>query len=187
MYSDQVLEGRGKVGLRRVELPGWSGHDGLTDGLVRMENMIRIKGRKMDVKAAVAYQAGKPLEIETVQLEGPRAGEVLVEMKATGICHTDAFTLSGHDPEGIFPAILGHEGAGVVLEVGIGVTSVVPGDHVIPLYTPECRECDFCLNPKTNLCQSVRATQGQGLMPDGTSRFSLMVNRSFITWAVQHF
>ncbi|MDE0799301.1 MAG: S-(hydroxymethyl)glutathione dehydrogenase/class III alcohol dehydrogenase [Rhodospirillaceae bacterium] len=127
----------------------------------------------MDVKAAVAYQAGKPLEIETVQLEGPRAGEVLVEMKATGICHTDAFTLSGHDPEGIFPAILGHEGAGVVLEVGIGVTSVVPGDHVIPLYTPECRECDFCLNPKTNLCQSVRATQGQGLMPDGTSRFSL--------------
>ena len=127
----------------------------------------------MDVKAAVAYQAGKPLEIETVQLEGPRAGEVLVEMKATGICHTDAFTLSGDDPEGIFPAILGHEGAGIVLEVGIGVTSVVPGDHVIPLYTPECRECDFCLNPKTNLCQSVRATQGQGLMPDGTSRFSL--------------
>jgi S-(hydroxymethyl)glutathione dehydrogenase / alcohol dehydrogenase len=127
----------------------------------------------MDVKAAVAYQAGKPLEIETVQLEGPQAGEVLVEMKATGICHTDAFTLSGDDPEGIFPAILGHEGAGVVVEVGAGVTSVVPGDHVIPLYTPECRECDFCLNPKTNLCQSVRATQGQGLMPNGTSRFSL--------------
>lgn len=127
----------------------------------------------MDVKAAVAYQAGKSLEIETVQLEGPQAGEVLVEMKATGICHTDAFTLSGDDPEGIFPAILGHEGAGVVVEVGAGVTSVVPGDHVIPLYTPECRECDFCLNPKTNLCQSVRATQGQGLMPNGTSRFSL--------------
>ena len=127
----------------------------------------------MDVKAAVAFEAGKPLQIETVQLEGPRAGEVLVEMKATGICHTDAFTLSGDDPEGIFPAILGHEGAGIVVEVGAGVTSVKPGDHVIPLYTPECRECNFCLNPKTNLCQAVRATQGQGLMPDGTSRFSL--------------
>ncbi len=127
----------------------------------------------MDVKAAVAFEAGKPLQIETVQLEGPRAGEVLVEIKATGICHTDAFTLSGDDPEGIFPAILGHEGAGVVVETGAGVTSVKPGDHVIPLYTPECRECDFCLHPKTNLCQAVRATQGQGLMPDGTSRFSL--------------
>lgn len=136
-------------------------------------NNDRKKGCKMDVKAAVAYEAGKPLEIETVQLDGPRAGEVLVEMKATGICHTDAFTLSGDDPEGIFPAILGHEGAGVVVEVGAGVTSVQPGDHVIPLYTPECRQCDYCLNPKTNLCQSVRATQGQGLMPDGTSRFSL--------------
>ena len=127
----------------------------------------------MDVKAAVAYEAGKPLEIKTVQLEGPKAGEVLVEIKATGVCHTDAFTLSGDDPEGIFPSILGHEGAGVVADVGAGVTSVVPGDHVIPLYTPECRECDFCLHPKTNLCQAVRATQGQGLMPDGTSRFSL--------------
>ena len=127
----------------------------------------------MDVKAAVAYEAGKPLEIETVQLEGPKAGEVLVEIKATGVCHTDAFTLSGDDPEGIFPAILGHEGAGVVVEVGEGVTSVAPGDPVIPLYTPECRECDFCLHPKTNLCQAVRATQGQGLMPDGTSRFSV--------------
>ncbi|MEQ8734686.1 MAG: S-(hydroxymethyl)glutathione dehydrogenase/class III alcohol dehydrogenase [Rhodospirillaceae bacterium] len=127
----------------------------------------------MDVKAAVAFEAGKPLQVETVQLGGPKAGEVLVEIKATGVCHTDAFTLSGDDPEGIFPAILGHEGAGVVVEVGVGVTSVVPGDHVIPLYTPECRECDFCLNPKTNLCQSIRATQGQGLMPDGTSRFSL--------------
>lgn len=127
----------------------------------------------MDVKAAVAFEAGKPLQVETVQLDGPKAGEVLVEIKATGVCHTDAFTLSGDDPEGIFPAILGHEGAGVVVEVGEGVTSVTPGDHVIPLYTPECRECDFCLHPKTNLCQSVRATQGQGLMPDGTSRFSL--------------
>ncbi|MBO6543537.1 MAG: S-(hydroxymethyl)glutathione dehydrogenase/class III alcohol dehydrogenase [Alphaproteobacteria bacterium] len=126
----------------------------------------------MDVRAAVAFEAGKPLEIETVQLEGPRAGEVLVEMKATGICHTDAFTLSGDDPEGLFPAILGHEGAGVVVEVGPGVTSLSVGDHVIPLYTPECRECDYCLNPKTNLCQSIRTTQGQGLMPDGTSRFS---------------
>jgi S-(hydroxymethyl)glutathione dehydrogenase/alcohol dehydrogenase len=127
----------------------------------------------MDVKAAVAHGAGKQLEIETVQLDGPKAGEVLVEIKATGVCHTDAFTLSGDDPEGIFPSILGHEGAGIVVEIGEGVTSVAPGDHVIPLYTPECRECDFCLHPKTNLCQAIRATQGQGLMPDGTSRFSL--------------
>lgn len=126
----------------------------------------------MDVRAAVAFEAGRPLEIETVQLEGPRAGEVLVEMKATGLCHTDAFTLSGDDPEGMFPAILGHEGAGVVVEVGAGVTSLAVGDHVIPLYTPECRECEYCLNPKTNLCQSIRETQGQGLMPDGSSRFS---------------
>ncbi|PCJ93989.1 MAG: S-(hydroxymethyl)glutathione dehydrogenase/class III alcohol dehydrogenase [Hyphomicrobiales bacterium] len=127
----------------------------------------------MDVRAAVAFEAGKPLQIETVQLAGPRAGEVLVEIKATGICHTDEFTRSGDDPEGIFPAILGHEGAGIVVEVGAGVTSVKPGDHVIPLYTPECRECEYCLNPKTNLCQSIRTTQGQGLMPDGTSRFSI--------------
>jgi S-(hydroxymethyl)glutathione dehydrogenase/alcohol dehydrogenase len=127
----------------------------------------------MDVRAAVAHQAGKPLTIETVQLEGPKAGEVLVEIKATGVCHTDEFTLSGADPEGLFPAILGHEGAGIVVEVGPEVKSVKPGDHVIPLYTPECRECEFCLHPKTNLCQKVRATQGQGLMPDGTSRFSL--------------
>ena len=127
----------------------------------------------MKTRAAVALEAGKPLEIMEVDLEGPKAGEVLVEIKATGICHTDEFTLSGADPEGIFPAILGHEGAGVVLEVGAGVTSLKPGDHVIPLYTPECRECDYCLNPKTNLCQAVRTTQGQGLMPDGTSRFSM--------------
>ncbi len=127
----------------------------------------------MKTRAAVALEAGKPLEIMEVDLEGPKAGEVLVEIKATGICHTDEFTLSGSDPEGIFPAILGHEGAGVVLEVGAGVTSLKPGDHVIPLYTPECRECDYCLHPKTNLCQAVRATQGQGLMPDGTSRFSM--------------
>ncbi|MDH3921033.1 MAG: alcohol dehydrogenase catalytic domain-containing protein, partial [Rhodospirillales bacterium] len=126
----------------------------------------------MDVRAAVAFEAGKPLSIETVQLEGPKEGEVLVEVKATGICHTDAFTLSGEDPEGLFPAILGHEGAGVVVETGPGVTSLKPGDHVIPLYTPECRQCDYCLNPKTNLCQAIRVTQGQGLMPDGTSRFS---------------
>ncbi|MDF1734107.1 MAG: S-(hydroxymethyl)glutathione dehydrogenase/class III alcohol dehydrogenase [Minwuia sp.] len=126
----------------------------------------------MDVRAALAVEAGKPLEVTTVQLEGPKAGEVMVEVKATGICHTDEFTLSGADPEGIFPAILGHEGAGVVVEVGPGVTSVKPGDHVIPLYTPECRQCKFCLSGKTNLCQAVRATQGQGLMPDGTSRFS---------------
>jgi len=126
----------------------------------------------MKTRAAVAFEAGKPLEIVEVDLDGPREGEVLVEIKATGICHTDAFTLSGDDPEGAFPAILGHEGAGIVVEVGPGVKSVVPGDHVIPLYTPECRECDFCLHPKTNLCQSIRETQGQGLMPDGTSRFS---------------
>ncbi|MEL7026032.1 MAG: S-(hydroxymethyl)glutathione dehydrogenase/class III alcohol dehydrogenase [Pseudomonadota bacterium] len=128
----------------------------------------------MKTRAAVATAAGKPLEILDVNLEGPKAGEVLVEIKATGICHTDEFTLSGADPEGLFPAILGHEGAGVVLEVGEGVTSLKPGDHVIPLYTAECRECEYCLHPKTNLCQKVRATQGQGLMPDGTSRFSTL-------------
>src|ERR1700754_2083722 len=127
----------------------------------------------MDVKAAVAVAAGKPLEVMTVQLEGPKAFEVLVEIKATGICHTDEFTLSGADPEGLFPAILGHEGAGVVVDVGKGVTSLKKGDHVIPLYTPECRQCEYCLSRKTNLCQAIRATQGQGLMPDGTSRFSL--------------
>ncbi len=128
----------------------------------------------MRTKAAVAIEAGKPLEIMEVNLDGPKAGEVLVEIKATGICHTDEFTLSGADPEGLFPAILGHEGAGVVLEVGEGVTSLKPGDHVIPLYTAECRECEYCLHPKTNLCQKVRATQGQGLMPDGTSRFTTL-------------
>jgi S-(hydroxymethyl)glutathione dehydrogenase/alcohol dehydrogenase len=127
----------------------------------------------MKSRAAVAFGAGRPLEIVEVELEGPRQGEVLVEIKATGICHTDAFTLSGDDPEGAFPAILGHEGAGVVVEVGPGVTSVRPGDHVIPLYTPECRECDFCLHPRTNLCQAIRETQGRGVMPDGSSRFSL--------------
>ena len=127
----------------------------------------------MKVRAAVAHAAGQPLSIETVDLEGPRAGEVLVELKATGVCHTDAYTLSGLDPEGLFPTILGHEGAGVVVDVGAGVKSLKPGDHVIPLYTPECRECEYCLNPKTNLCQAIRSTQGQGLMPDGTSRFSL--------------
>ncbi|MFM7424309.1 MAG: S-(hydroxymethyl)glutathione dehydrogenase/class III alcohol dehydrogenase [Elainella sp.] len=127
----------------------------------------------MDVKAAVALEAGKPLSLETVQLQPPREGEVLIEVKATGVCHTDAYTLSGKDPEGLFPSILGHEGAGVVVEVGEGVKSLKPGDHVIPLYIPECRNCDYCLNPKTNLCQAIRVTQGQGLMPDGTSRFSL--------------
>ncbi|MES2888370.1 MAG: S-(hydroxymethyl)glutathione dehydrogenase/class III alcohol dehydrogenase [Pseudomonadota bacterium] len=127
----------------------------------------------MKTKAAVAWQAGQPLTIETVDLQGPQAGEVLVEIKATGICHTDDYTLSGADPEGLFPAILGHEGAGVVLEVGAGVSSLRPGDHVIPLYTPECRHCKFCLSRKTNLCQLIRGTQGKGLMPDGSSRFSL--------------
>ena len=127
----------------------------------------------MQTRDAVAWKAGAPLTIETVDLEGPRAGEVLVEIKATGICHTDQFTLSGGDPEGIFPSILGHEGAGVVLEVGVGVTTLKPGDHVIPLYTPECRQCKSCLSRRTNLCTAIRATQGQGLMPDGTSRFSI--------------
>src|SRR5512135_1356006 len=127
----------------------------------------------MKTRAAVAYQAGKPLVIETVELEGPKAGEVLVEIRATGVCHTDEFTLSGGDPEGLFPSILGHEGAGLVLEVGAGVTTVKPGDHVIPLYTPECRQCKSCLSRRTNLCTAIRATQGQGLMPDGTSRFSI--------------
>ena len=126
----------------------------------------------MDVRAAIAFAAGQKLEIETVQLDGPRHGEVLVEIMATGVCHTDKYTLSGQDPEGLFPAILGHEGAGVVRECGPGVTSVVPGDHVIPLYTPECRECSYCLSRKTNLCQKIRTTQGRGVMPDGTSRFS---------------
>ncbi|HEX6321583.1 MAG TPA: S-(hydroxymethyl)glutathione dehydrogenase/class III alcohol dehydrogenase [Burkholderiales bacterium] len=127
----------------------------------------------MKTRAAVAYQAGKPLSVETVDLEGPRAGEVLVEIKATGVCHTDEFTLSGADPEGLFPAILGHEGAGVVVDAGPGVSTLKKGDHVIPLYTPECRQCKACLSRKTNLCTAIRATQGKGLMPDGTSRFSL--------------
>ena len=128
----------------------------------------------MRTRAAVAIEAGKPLEVMEVNLEGPKFGEVLVEIKATGICHTDEFTLSGADPEGLFPAILGHEGAGVVVEVGPGVKSLEVGDHVIPLYTAECRECEYCLNPKTNLCQAIRTTQGQGLMPDGTSRFTML-------------
>jgi S-(hydroxymethyl)glutathione dehydrogenase/alcohol dehydrogenase len=133
----------------------------------------------MQTRAAVAWKAGAPLSIETVDLEGPRAGEVLVEIKATGVCHTDAFTLSGGDPEGLFPSILGHEGAGVVVEVGAGVTSVKPGDHVIPLYTPECRQCKSCLSRRTNLCTAIRSTQGQGLMPDGSSRFSIGGERLF--------
>ncbi|HEY6912309.1 MAG TPA: S-(hydroxymethyl)glutathione dehydrogenase/class III alcohol dehydrogenase [Myxococcales bacterium] len=127
----------------------------------------------MKVKAAVAHRSGAPLTIETVDLEGPKAGEVLLEVKATGVCHTDAFTLSGADPEGLFPAILGHEGGAVVAEVGAGVTTVRAGDHVIPLYVPECRQCEYCLSRKTNLCTAIRATQGRGVMPDGTSRFSL--------------
>ena len=127
----------------------------------------------MDVRAAVAFEAGRPLSIERVQLDGPKEGEVLVEVKATGLCHTDHFTLSGADPEGLFPCILGHEGAGVVVDVGVGVKSLRKGDHVIPLYTPECRECEYCISRKTNLCQKIRTTQGKGLMPDGTSRFSL--------------
>jgi S-(hydroxymethyl)glutathione dehydrogenase/alcohol dehydrogenase len=127
----------------------------------------------MKSRAAVAFKAGQPLEITEIDVHGPKAGEVLVRMVATGVCHTDAFTLSGEDPEGIFPSVLGHEGGGIVEEIGAGVTSVKPGDHVIPLYTPECGECSFCKSGKTNLCQKIRVTQGQGLMPDGTSRFSL--------------
>jgi S-(hydroxymethyl)glutathione dehydrogenase/alcohol dehydrogenase len=133
----------------------------------------------MEVRAAVAHKAGAPLTVETVQLEGPKAGEVLVEVKATGICHTDEFTLSGRDPEGLFPAILGHEGAGIVVDVGPGVTTLKKGDHVIPLYIPECRQCKSCLSRKTNLCTAIRATQGQGLMPDGTSRFSIGQQKLF--------
>ncbi len=133
----------------------------------------------MKVKAAVAHKAGAPLTIETVDLDGPRAGEVLVEIKATGICHTDEFTRSGADPEGLFPVILGHEGAGVVVDIGPGVSSLKKGDHVIPLYTPECRQCEYCLSGKTNLCQAIRTTQGQGVMPDGSSRFSVGGERVF--------
>ena len=124
-------------------------------------------------RAAIAREAGQPLSIETIQVDGPREGEVMVEIKATGVCHTDAFTLSGADPEGLFPSVLGHEGAGIVVDTGPGVTSVSTGDHVIPLYTPECRQCEYCTSGKTNLCQAVRGTQGQGLMPDETSRFSI--------------
>jgi S-(hydroxymethyl)glutathione dehydrogenase / alcohol dehydrogenase len=127
----------------------------------------------MDVRAAVAFAAGQPLDVTTVALDGPKAGEVLIEIKATGICHTDAFTLSGADPEGLFPAILGHEGAGIVVDVGPGVTSIAKGDHAIPLYIPECRQCPSCLSRKTNLCTAIRGTQGKGVMPDGTSRFAL--------------
>jgi S-(hydroxymethyl)glutathione dehydrogenase / alcohol dehydrogenase len=134
--------------------------------------MGNLGGPDVKSRAAVAFEKGKPLEIVEVDLEAPKAGEVLVEIKATGVCHTDEFTISGADPEGLFPAIMGHEGAGIVVEIGKGVTSLAVGDHVIPLYTPECRECEYCLNPKTNLCQKIRSTQGQGLMPDGTSRFS---------------
>jgi S-(hydroxymethyl)glutathione dehydrogenase/alcohol dehydrogenase len=141
--------------------------------VLRLTAFLLFGARTMKTRAAVAWKAGAPLTIETVDLEGPRAGEVLVEIKATGICHTDQYTLSGADPEGLFPAILGHEGAGVVLEVGAGVGSLRPGDHVIPLYTPECRQCKFCLSRKTNLCQQIRSTQGKGLMPDGSSRFSI--------------
>ncbi len=133
----------------------------------------------MKTRAAVAHSAGAPLTIEEVDLEGPREGEVLIEVKATGICHTDAFTLSGDDPEGLFPAVLGHEGAGIVVDTGPGVTSVKKGDHVIPLYTPECRQCEYCTSGKTNLCQAIRVTQGQGVMPDGSSRFSIGGDKLF--------
>ena len=133
----------------------------------------------MKTRAAVAHKAGDPLTIEEVELDGPKDGEVLVEIKATGVCHTDAFTLSGDDPEGLFPAILGHEGAGVVVDVGKGVTSLKKGDHVIPLYTPECRQCEYCTSGKTNLCQAIRVTQGQGVMPDGSSRFSIGKDKLF--------
>ncbi len=141
----------------------------------------------MKSRAAVAFGPGQPLEIVEVDVAPPKAGEVLVKISHTGVCHTDAFTLSGEDPEGVFPAILGHEGAGVVVEVGEGVTSLKPGDHVIPLYTAECGECLFCKSGKTNLCVAVRATQGKGVMPDGTTRFSIMASRSITIWVVQLF
>jgi S-(hydroxymethyl)glutathione dehydrogenase/alcohol dehydrogenase len=157
-----------------------SGHLSGTCGALHVGNRAKCYARSIateeqivDVRAAVAHRAGAPLVVETVQLDGPKAGEVLIEIKATGICHTDEFTRSGADPEGLFPAILGHEGAGVVVDVGPGVQSVAKGDHVIPLYTPECRQCKSCLSRKTNLCTAIRATQGKGVMPDGTSRFSL--------------
>jgi S-(hydroxymethyl)glutathione dehydrogenase/alcohol dehydrogenase len=147
---------------------------GRPDAALSLNNYSKVKGNNsMKTRAAVAVAAGKPLEICEVDLQGPKEGEVLVELKATGVCHTDAFTLSGDDPEGEFPAILGHEGAGIVVDVGPGVKTLKKGDHVIPLYTPECRNCDYCLHPRTNLCQAIRSTQGKGLMPDGTSRFSL--------------
>jgi S-(hydroxymethyl)glutathione dehydrogenase / alcohol dehydrogenase len=161
--SWQIEDGRnGRIRLASGRLPRY----------VQAERFVQERIHTMKTRAAVAFEAGKPLEIVEVDLEGPKAGEVLVEVKATGVCHTDEFTLSGADPEGLFPAILGHEGAGVVVDVGAGVTSVKKGDHVIPLYTPECRQCPSCLSRKTNLCTAIRATQGQGLMPDGTSRFS---------------
>src|SRR5450432_2176844 len=133
---------------------------------------MKLEDSLMKTRAAVAWKAGELLEIETIDIEGPKAGEVLIEIKATGVCHTDAYTLSGADPEGLFPAVLGHEGAGIVREIGAGVTSLKVGDHVIPLYTPECRQCKTCLSQKSNLCTAIRATQGKGVMPDGTSRFS---------------
>ena len=140
----------------------------------------------MKTRAAVAWKAADPLTIETIDIDGPKAGEVLVEIMATGVCHTDAYTLSGADPEGMFPAILGHEGAGIVREVGAGVTTLKAGDHVIPLYTPECRQCKTCLSQRSNLCTAIRATQGKGVMPDGTSRFSLRRRRPCsTTWAAR--
>src|SRR3954464_12585060 len=161
----------------RRRIPAWAGNDRREHASVDHATFLRRRELskmelRMKTRAAVAFEAKKPLEIIEVDLEGPKAGEVLVEIKATGICHTDAYTLDGFDSEGIFPSILGHEGAGVVREVGPGVTSVKAGDHVIPLYTPECRQCKSCLSQKTNLCTAIRATQGKGLMPDGTSRFS---------------
>ena len=141
----------------------------------------------MKSRAAVAWEAGKPLVIEVVDVEGPKNGEVLLQVKATGVCHTDAYTLSGKDPEGIFPAIMGHEGGAVVLEVGNGVTTVKPGDHVIPLYIPECGQCKFCKSGRTNLCGAIRITQGKGVMPDGSSRFSRKENQFTITWELRHF
>ena len=141
----------------------------------------------MKSRAAVAWEAGKPLVIEAVDIEGPKNGEVLLQVKATGVCHTDAYTLSGKDPEGIFPAIMGHEGGAIVLEVANGVTSVKPADHVIPLYIPECGQCKFCKSGRTNLCGAIRITQGKGVMPDGSSRFSTREKQSFITWGLRHF
>src|SRR5438128_12634032 len=176
MTGGSSIDNRWLCSPQRPLLLSSEGSNAISEEVLSLASTKREEAA-VETRAAVAYKAGEPLTIETVQLDGPKDGEVLVEVKATGICHTCEFPLSGADPEGLFPAILGHEGAGVVVDLGRGVTSVAKGDHVIPLYTPECRQCEYCLSRKTNLCVAIRATQGQGVMPDGTSRFSLAGNK----------